>query len=137
LREERSNENSPRSTGADMALGRLVQAILDPEIAAHGSGAAQTALLTCFHEIVQARAARIHVASTHSDPHKWATVILLGILTQIALVFCHVGDRKAQFAALAIFSLGFAITLVVLSIHERPLADPTLVSLETMHRLAE
>jgi hypothetical protein len=137
LNEEWKNDRNPRSAAADDALGRLAGAIIDPKIAEAAGSAAQAALLTCFHELREARATRIHIASTHSDPYKWATVILLGILTQVALVFCHIGDRKAQFVALLLFSTGFAITLIALGVHERPLADPELVRLEHMHSIAE
>jgi len=137
LNEEWNDGGRERSKAVDDALGRLASAIIDPRIADVAGTAAQSALLTCFHELREARATRFHIATTHSDPYKWATVILLGVLTQIALVFCHIGDRKAQAVALLLFSTGFAITLIALGVHERPLNDPELVSLERMQRIAE
>ena len=137
LRQEWDNRESQMSQAADMALGRLVQTILTPEMATNERVAAQDALLTSFHEIRQARATRTHIASSSSDKYKWATVLLLGILTQVALVACHIVDRKAQSAALAIFTSAFVVTVIALGVHEQPLADPMLVSMQNMERLRE
>ncbi len=130
LNEEWRGRENPVSSSANLALNDLVQAILSLE----DEDVAQGALLQSFHEIRQARATRYHIASSQSDPYKWATVILLGIMTQIALIACHINDAKAQSAALTIFTIAFVLTLLALGIHERPLADPVLVSMENMHR---
>lgn len=137
LGEEINSRTSPRSPAANLALGELARAILAPEVAQSGGSAAQGALLSSFIQLREARATRIHIASSHSDPYKWATVIVLGIMTQIALIFCHIDNRKAQSAALFIFTLAFVVTLAALGIHERPLADPTLVSLDHISRLGD
>jgi hypothetical protein len=137
MHEEWDTSQGSRSEAAELALGRMVGAILEPGFAQVIGTAAQDTLLSSFKDIREARVTRSHIASTHSDPYKWATVILLGILTQVALVFCHVGDRKAQAAALLLFSLGFSITLVALGLHEQPLSDPDLVALSRLHRIGE
>ena len=133
LNEEWSDRESSTSSEANLTLNELVHAIL----ALEDQDAAQGALLQSFHEIRQARATRYHIASSQSDPYKWTTVILLGIMTQIALIACHINDAKAQSAALAIFTIAFVFTLVALGIHEKPLADPELVAIENMHRSAK
>ncbi len=131
--EEQNITSGIRSAAAEAALRKLMQGILALEGAEPQHDAALNALLTSFRDLRQARATRIHIAATHSDPYKWITVIVLGIVTQIALVFCHVDNRKAQAAALAIFTLGFVVTLIALGIHERPLTDPQLTEMSFLY----
>ena len=137
LAQEWANKDMPRSAIVDTALERLVHAILDPTLSPVAHGAVQRAMLVSYQQIREARVTRRHIADSHSDPYKWVTVILLGCLTQLALVAAHIHNRKAQAAALLIFTLAFVVTLIALAIHERPLANPTLVSLDHMQRLAQ
>jgi len=119
-----------RSPIADAALGEAVQAILALSSAGGTNAAAQSTMLGAYETIWQARATRRHIANTHSDPYKWMAVIFLGILTQVSLALCHIDQRKPLIAALVIFTLAFVGTMAALAIHERPLADPKIVSLD-------
>ena len=131
--EERSITAGARSMIAESALGELVENILALEGTEPKNDAAMRALLTSFRDLRQARATRIHIASTHSDASKWITVVVLGIVTQIALVICHIDNRRAQSAALFIFTLGFVVTLIALGIHERPLANPQITAMSSAY----
>ncbi|MEM7121045.1 MAG: hypothetical protein AAF563_07215 [Pseudomonadota bacterium] len=131
--EEQNVTSGVRSAAAESALRDLMRSIILLEGAEPENNAAMGALLTSYRDLRQARATRIHIAATHSDPYKWITVIVLGIVTQVALVFCHVDNRKAQSAALAIFTLGFVVTLIALGIHERPLTDPQLTVMSSLY----
>jgi len=118
-----------RSPIADSALGEAVQAILALPPDGGRDLAAQGTMLGAYERIWQARATRRHIANTHSDPYKWMAVLFLGILTQVSLALCHIDQRKPLAAALFVFTLAFTGTMVALAIHERPLADPKIVSL--------
>lgn len=135
LDEELSRRGQPRSVVADSALEELVREVLDLPKENGKYGVAQSAMLAAYESLWQARATRRHIANTHSDPYKWLAVILLGFLTQVAVTVCQLDKPKPLAAALFIFTLAYAVTLVALVMHERPLSDPTLVSLEHLNRV--
>jgi len=137
IAEEWVSEETGRSEAVDDALGKLVGAILDPALSSNDHRTAQVAMLESYRDIRRARAERFHVAESHSDPYKWTAVILLGLLTQVSIVMIHLDNRKAQGAAVAVFTVAFVITLSVLAAHESPLVDLADISLEPMHRLAQ
>ena len=137
IAEEWVAEETGRSEAVDNALERLVEAILDPALSSDDHRTAQVAMLESYRDIRRARAERFHVAESHSDPYKWTAVILLGLLTQVSIAMIHFDNRKAQGAAVAVFTIAFVITLSVLVAHESPLADLADISLEPIHRLAK
>lgn len=135
LSHEWASEEKGRSAAVDNALEGLVTAILDPALSSDAHRTAQAAMLESYRDIRRARAERLHVADSHSDPYKWAAVILLGLLTQVSIAMVHFENRKAQGAAVAVFTIAFVITLTVLVAHESPLADLAVISPEPIHRL--
>ena len=132
---ELSDNGQVRSTVADSALEAVVKVILNLPQNDVRSRDAQMAMLAAYERIWEGRATRRHIADTHSDPLKWLAVILLGILTQVALTLCHIDKPKPLAAVLAVFSLAFIVTMVTLAVHERPLGDPTIVSLNHMKQV--
>ncbi len=132
---ELSGDGRARSTVADQALELVAGEILSLPQDDARSGIAEVAMLAAYERIWEARTTRRHIADTHSDPLKWAAVLFLGILTQVALTLCHIDKPKPLAAALAVFSLAFIATMVALAVHERPLADPDIVSLDHMERI--
>ena len=132
---ELSDNGQARSTVADEALELVAREILNLPQNDARSGAAQGPMLAAYERIWEARTTRRHIADTHSDSLKWAAVLLLGILTQVALTLCHIDKPKALAAAQSVFSLAFITTMVTLAVHERPLSDPSIVSLDHMERV--
>ncbi len=132
---ELSGDGQARSTIADQALELVAIEILGLPQDDARSGVAEGAMLAAYERIWEARTTRRHIADTHSDPLKWAAVLFLGILTQVALTLCHIDKPKPLAAALAVFTLAFIATMVALAVHERPLADPDIVSLDHMERI--
>lgn len=118
------------SSIADKALAETVHAILALPPDGGANAAAQGALLNAYEKIWSARATRQHIANTHSDPYKWMAVLFLGCLTQVSLTLCHIDKSKPLAASLFVFTLAFAGTMAALAIHERPLSDPKIVSLD-------
>ena len=137
LSHEWASEKKGRSESVDDALKQLVSAILDPVLSSDAHRTAQAAMLESYRDIRLARAERLHVAGSHSDPYKWTAVILLGLLTQVAVAMVHFDNRKAQGAAVAVFTMAFVVTLTVLVAHESPLADVALALPESIHRLVQ
>ena len=135
LAEEWASDDRGRSAVVDKALERLVTDILNPQLSTDDHRTAQGAMLESYRDIRRARAERLHVAGSHSDPYKWAAVVMLGLLTQVAIALVHFENRKAQSAALLVFTMAFCVTLTALAAHESPLADLELISPEPMQRL--
>lgn len=132
---ELSTGSRARSAIADQALEDMVHAILALPPDGGRNAAARNVMLSAYERIWEARATRRHIAGTHSDPYKWLAVLFLGILTQVGLALCHLDKRKPLAAALFVFTLAFVGTMVALAIHERPLADPKIVSIEHLKRI--
>lgn len=108
------------SPPAEDALDELVVSILklaDPQSTHQPS---RDAMLAAYHDIKSARALRVLLRNLNGDPHKWATVILLGLITQFSFTFAAGKSSKGQAAGLAIFTLAYAVTLTAIAIHEMP-----------------
>ncbi|MDX1433444.1 MAG: hypothetical protein R3286_13455, partial [Gammaproteobacteria bacterium] len=118
LSDELSRRGVSRSAVPDQLLGELAREILTLPHANDVSRVAQGAMLSAFEVMWQARATRRYIADTHSDPYKWIAVIVFGFLTQVALALSHLDKPKASTAALAVFTIAFALTLVALAMHE-------------------
>jgi len=136
LAQESDLQETGRSEDVDQALEELVTAVLDPALSVDAHRTAQGAMLQSYRDIRQARSDRLQFIDSHSDPYKWTAVILLGLLTQVAIAMVHFDNRKAQGAAVFVFTIAFVVTLTVLVAHESPLADPELHS-GPIHRLAQ
>ena len=134
---ELSENGQARSIDADAALEAVAKEIIHLPQNDVPSSVAQGAMLAAYERIWEARTTRRHIADTHSDPYKWITVLFLGILTQVALTICHIDKPRALAAALLVFSLAFITTMVALAVHEQPLTDPAIVSLDHMEWIAD
>lgn len=135
LEAELSGSGVYRSVAADRALRDLLIAILSLESSRSDIAVLQNAMLSDHERVSTARGTRRNIAETHSDPHKWAAVIILGFLTQLALTLNHVEKPRPLIAALTVFSLAFATVLVTLRLHERPVASPPPETLQQIQEI--
>jgi hypothetical protein len=131
LMEKQALQKHQALTGdAQQALQQLVTAILNPPFSSRPHlEAAQTAMLENYRELQTARTVRMHTEAYVVDIYKWSAVIVLGLLTQLALALVHIEARRAQAAALTIFTLALIVTLLVLALAERLPAEPALIPL--------
>lgn len=118
-------------------LDRVFPAISDAVQGQYSHLAARSIMLTDVKEILDARATRNYIAHSHSDPHKWVAVMLLGLLTQLTIALTYVERSKVQAAALTIFTLAFVVSIAIFATHERGMADPTFVPLQSKVELSE
>ena len=58
---------------------------------------------------------------------KWAAVLLLALITQLAIAVVHLDKPRPQAAALFIFTLAAVSLLGMLAIHEAPYEPPVFV----------
>ncbi len=63
---------------------------------------------------------RITLADRASAPLNWLAMIVLGILTQLAVAVVQLDKIRPQALALFVFTTGFAATVALIGVGERP-----------------
>jgi hypothetical protein len=114
-----------RSPEADAAFNALLR-----EVAArHRStdvGIRRT-MLDMALRIRTAREERVVLSSDRTVGAKWAAVLLLALITQVAIAVVHLEKQRPQLAALFIFTLAAVSVLGLLAVHEAPFEPPIFV----------
>lgn len=116
------------SAKAGQALLGLLARVSNPQIAVEAGSAAQAALLDTVLKLRSARDDRLALSGDQTDRTKWASVLILAFITQVAIGIVHLERPRAQIAALAIFSTAAVITLGLVALRERPFDGPVRVS---------
>ncbi len=93
----------------------------------------RSGMLTTAHNLLRAHGTRLNLANDVTAPIKWAAMIVLGVLTQLALLLVHVDNPRAMRAAVGLFTVAFSFCLVIVAIFDAPfemiLADEPAASL--------
>jgi len=111
-----------RSIKTELAFTNLLKQVSDPSIARSAGQAVHTALLNGVARTGSARTDRLALSDDRTNQYKWLTVILLGIITQVAIGLVHLDKPRAQIASLAVFSFAVIVTLTLLAAQEHPFA---------------
>jgi hypothetical protein len=119
---------SGSSPAAFAALGAMLEAVAKPGIGAAAGAPLQASLLNAAVRIASARAERLSFAADRSYELKWISVLLLGILTQIALGLVHLDKPRAMLAAVALFSIAAIVALGLIAAQENPFEPPLEIS---------
>jgi len=82
----------------------------------------RAALMNATEELRRARDRRLYLADDATVPIKWLSIIVLGALTQIAILLVHVGNRRAIRASVGLFTIAFTFCLVIVAIFDTPFA---------------
>ena len=80
--------------------------------------------------VLRVRAAhenRIVLSSDRTTASKWAAVLLLALITQLAIAAVHLESARPQSAALGIFTLAAVLILGLLAVHESPFDPPVFI----------
>jgi hypothetical protein len=118
--EWRAMADDGASSKTDAALAALLRELSDPKIAAEAGQAVHNALMNTALKVRDARADRLALASDRTNDVKWMTVLILGLLTQIALAFVHLERPRAQLAAITLFSVAAVVALGLIALQEQP-----------------
>jgi hypothetical protein len=105
------------------ALRQLILAVVAPKTAASAASTAHQAMVDALVEIRQARMERFALIAHESAPINWLGMIILGIITQVAVAAVHLERPQPQVLALLIFTAGFAATVALVGLNERPFAN--------------
>ncbi len=110
------------------ALSAMIETAATSGAAGAGITPAQIGLLNAAARVASARAERLSFAADRSYELKWISVLLLGILTQVALTLVHLERSRAMLAAVSLFSLAAIVALGLIAAQENPFEPPHEVS---------
>jgi hypothetical protein len=113
---------------AAAAYDELLREVSDPGIATEAGAAVHAALLNAAVRVGTARSDRLALASDSTSDLKWAVVLILGVMTQIAIGIVHLTKRNAQIGALTVFSIAAVVTLGLIALQEHPFAGEVRLS---------
>jgi hypothetical protein len=122
--------NQDYSAQAGQVLLALLGKIANPATANQAGQATQRVLLDAALRLRSARDDRLALTGNNTDRTKWAAVVILALITQVAIAVVHLERPRAQAAALAIFSAAVIISLGLIAMRERPFGGPIQVSSE-------
>jgi hypothetical protein len=113
---------------AAAAYDALLREVSEPKVATEAGAAVHSALLNAAVRVGTARSERLALASDNTSELKWAMVLMLGIMTQIAIGVVHLQKRNAHIAALSVFSIAAVLTLGLIALQEHPFAGDVRLS---------
>jgi hypothetical protein len=102
------------------ALIDALQDVLSLKPADDSQRAAQPEVINALEKAMDARRQRIVVSQSSVGTVKWAGIILQAICTLIAIAMVHSDNRLACGIALALFSTGVALSLLLIAAYSRP-----------------
>lgn len=111
-----------RSPSTAAGYDALLREVSDPRIAQAAGNPVQVVLLNATVRAGTARSIRLALAADRTTDIKWATILLLGMMTQISIALVHLHKRNAHVAALTVFSVSAVIALGLIALQERPFA---------------
>lgn len=123
------------SAKTNAAYDTLLREISDPSITKGASGAVHAALLNSAFRVGTARADRLSLSSDRTNDLKWISVLILGVITQVALALVHLERPRAMLAALAVFSTAAIVALGLIALQEHPFQGTFQVSPAPLQRL--
>jgi len=125
-------QEGKRAAGSETALTSLLDAIVDAPASGNSGVAVQRARFDLVLKLHTLRESRLTLAGDHTDELKWAALLILGLVSQIAIAAVHLEVPRPQIAALTIFSTAAVIGLGLVAVQERPFSRPLEVSPEPL-----
>jgi hypothetical protein len=80
----------------------------------------RSALLSASSDLRRAHDRRLYVANDSTAPIKWLSILVLGALTQIAIMLVHIGNRSALRLGVGLFTVAFTFCLVIVAVFDLP-----------------
>ncbi len=114
-----------RSAKADAALNALLREVALPANSRDAS--VQRTMLEMALRVRAAHEDRIAISNDRTVVTKWAAVLMLALITQVAVAMVHLEKPRPQAAALGIFTAAAVLLLGLLAIHEAPFEPPVFI----------
>jgi hypothetical protein len=96
----------------------------------------QRTIVDAITEMRNGRRERMLVESSRTARQKWVAALVLGVLTQMALVAVHIGKMRASMLASLLFSTAMAFVLWITLIRTDPFQGQNAVSLQPLKAAA-
>ena len=109
------------------ALKQLYRLAADPATF-KGNAVANAAFLQSLDVVRAAREDRADLHKARVAPSKFFTLLLFGLLTQIAIAFCHAGNPRALGASVMLFSVAFSAAIGILALLDDPYEGLPMIS---------
>jgi len=138
LRDEWPTVNGASAPATNAAYDELLGEISDPSITRDASAAVHVAMLSAAVRVGTARNTRLSLSTDRTSDLKWISVLILGLITQVALALVHLDKPRAMLAALTTFATGAIVALGLIALQEDPFGGVFRVSslpLERLHGL--
>lgn len=114
-------KEDPHSQEARDTTDRAYEALVDNLTHAQTvDGSVRSFELTTAAELRRARDRRLALTDDTTASIKWFTVLILGALTQVAIMLVHTGSRSAVTVSVSLFTVAFAFCLVMVAIFDMP-----------------
>jgi len=85
-----------------------------------GQTTAQREIIIALQDALDARRQRIMISQSKVDRVKWTGLLLQALCTLVAIAMVHSENRLTAAIALALFATGIAVSIVLISSHDRP-----------------
>ncbi|PPC85725.1 MAG: hypothetical protein CTY36_18535 [Methylocystis sp.] len=131
--EWKTMEDAKESPEAEAALIKLTRAVSSANI----EPVFQRTLVDTVMRLRSAREQRLAIAEAFPDDRKWAAVLIIAFITQIALAVVHLDRPRPQLLAQAIFALAAIVPISLVASVDEPYAPPNAVSSEPLAQLLE
>jgi hypothetical protein len=119
----------------EAALDALFEEILSRSARSIFNSAVERARIDLIIKLRTIHANRLSIATDRTDEIKWATLLILAVMAQLAIAAVHLERPRPQIAVLTIFSGAVVIALSLVAIQERPFVPPLEVPLTDLERL--
>lgn len=103
---------------------------------AQAGGQMQRSAVEAANDVRASRRDRLTVAQSETRSNKWLAALVLGLLTQMALVVVHFGNLRASMLAMVLFSFAMGFVLWVTLVRIDPFAGREAVSLQPIREAA-
>jgi hypothetical protein len=137
LQDEWPTVNGLSAPRADAAYDELLGEVSDPAISRDASAAVHVAMLSAAVRVGTARNTRISLSTDRTSDLKWISVLMLGLITQVALTLVHLDRPRAMLAALSVFATGAIVALGLIALQEDPFDGVFRVSSAPLARLLQ
>jgi hypothetical protein len=118
--EWKREDTTQPSAKAEASLGELLRLVADPKITPLAGQEVHNALINLTLRAAAARSDRLALSAYQSDGVKWATLLFLCLMTQVAIGAVHLERPRAHVAALTIFTIAAIVSLGLIAIQEDP-----------------
>jgi len=131
--EWKTMEDGKEAPETEAALNRLTRVVADAKI----EPVFQRTLIDTVMRLRSAREQRLALAGGFPDDRKWAAVIIIAFITQVAIAVAHLDRPRPQLLAQAIFALAAIVPISLVASVDEPYSPPNAVNSEPLAQLLE